>query len=168
MATYETEILYLNLNSVTSDNSSMWNDTAPSSSVITLGSNNGMNGNGTTFVGYAFHSVDGYSKVGSYTGNGSSDGTFVYCGFKPAFVIFKRVTSSLSDWFIYDNKRSPYNKVEKLIYINGNNTEYTTSEIDFVSNGFKIRDTWGMINSSGDNHSYIAFAEHPFKHTNAR
>jgi hypothetical protein len=120
-------------------------------------------------VTYCFASVDGYSKVGSYTGNGSADGTFVYTGFRPAYVIGKR-SSGIEDWFVFDSTRNPTNAVNGLLYPNGSNAEYTgvSDRFDMYSNGFKLRDTDNKTNASGSTYIYLAFAETPFKHSNAR
>jgi len=119
---------------------------------------------GQDYIAYCFHSVDGYSKVGSYTGNGSTDGTFVYTGFRPAYVMIKR-TDATSNWNVYDNRRDEYNAIDGIIRPNTPGTESTGTDIfDFTSNGFKARYAF----ASGSNYIYLAFAEHPFKYTNAR
>jgi hypothetical protein len=124
---------------------------------------------GGTYIAYCFHSVDGYSKVGSYTGNGSSDGTFVYTGFRPAYVLIKRSNSSGQGAPIFDSARDEYNMTVKRLNSNASNSELTTDgNIDFLSNGFKARNTDGSVNSSGGEYIFLCFAESPFKHTNAR
>jgi hypothetical protein len=100
----ETDALTLPENSVTSDNADWWNDTAPTSSVFTLGTHDRVNKDGNTYIAYCFTPIKGYSKFGSYTGNGNTDGPFVYTGFKPAWVIIKR-TDVVNNWVIFDNKR---------------------------------------------------------------
>ena len=161
----------MNSNVATSDNAAIWNDTSPSSSVITLGNHAEVNSSGETYVCYAFHSVDGYSKVGSYTGNGNADGTFVYTGFKPAFVIIKP-SSRTGHWHIVNNESSPSNVVDKVIFANDSAAEYTDPAADckkdFLSNGFKIYTTDDNTNESGSTYIYIAFAETPFKYSNGR
>ena len=123
---------------------------------------------GTTKIAYCFADVDGYSKVGSYTGNGSTDGPFVHCGFKVAMIIQKR-TDGADSWHILDNKRSPSNVVDDRLYPNSSSAESTSGDrVDFTSNGFKVRTTNGDFNASGGTYIFIAFAESPFKHTNAR
>ena len=121
------------------------------------------NASGETFVCYAFASKTGYSKFGSYTGNGSSDGTFVYTGFKPAFVIYKGATgaNATDNWEMADNKRSPYNGIENVLYPNLNNAEGTgvTTRMDFLSNGFKMRTTGSDYNGSGQTYIYMAFGQ---------
>ena len=123
--------------------------------------------NNQTVVAYNFASKPGFSKIGVYTGNGSADGPFVNCGFKPAFVMVKR-TDSTNDWVIYDNKRSPFNAIDKSIYANTNAAESNYSGGDFLSNGFKIRYTGGMLNANNGTYLYMAFADSPFKTANAR
>ena len=145
-----------------------WNSSLPTSTVINLGTRVGTNESGQTFIAYCFHSVEGYSKIGSYTGNGSSDGAFVYTGFRPAFVMFKQ-TNYAYDWSIIDNKINPYNVADTKLSPHNTNAELTNvaNEIDFVSNGFKCRNSHVMLNGSY-NYVYLAFAESPFKYSNAR
>ena len=122
-----------------------------------------LNENSATYLAYCFAEKQGYSKMGSYTGNANADGTFVYTGFKPAWVMTKRTDSS-QNWAMYDNKRDGINVIDKLLYPNGSDAEVTTGGslmVDFLSNGFKWRGTSAISNGSG-NHIYMAFAEHPF------
>ena len=139
----------------------------PTSSVFSLGFYGDTNGNGNAYIGYCFHSVEGYSKIGSYTGNGSADGAFVYTGFRPAFVLVKR-TDSTGNWIIMDGERSPYNIVNKYLFSDLSNVEDTADRGDFVSNGFKIRTTSTAMNTNAATYIYMAFAENPFKYSNAR
>jgi len=145
--------------------------TGPTSSVFYVGANAwGTNNTGITYISYAFHSVEGYSKVGSYTGNGSTDGTFVYCGFRPAYVMMKR-TDSTGDWYVWDSVRNEYNLVTRNLVPNKSNAEFVGTSnytLDFTSNGFKHRGSGGDVNASGGSYIYLAFAENPFKYTNAR
>ena len=142
----------------------------PSMSDTTFGlaNFNESNGSGRNYIAYCFHSVDGYSKFGSYTGNGSTDGPFVYTGFRPAFVLTKR-TDATGNWIMQDTKRDENTNV-KFLYPNLSNAEDTGTlgGIDFLSNGFKVTDTWQDHNASGGTYIYIAFAENPFKYANAR
>ena len=124
-------------------------------------------GVGSGQVAYCFHSVDGYSKVGSYTGNGSTDGTFVYTGFRPAYVLAKS-SSGASSWAIADSSRSTYNLVDDKLQANSNAAENSSIAIDLLSNGFKWRETDGARNGSGSTYIYLCFAETPFKYSNAR
>jgi len=124
---------------------------------------------GQKMIAYIFHSVEGYSKVGSYTGNGSTDGTFIYTGFAPKYVMIK-MTDGYSHWEIHDTSREPYNVKTKLLNANQSNAEddNSNSSVDFVSNGFKLRTSHSERNTSGGTYIYIAFAEYPFKYSNAR
>jgi len=157
---------YLILNSTVAgqtDNEIIYNDTIPSSTTFTVGNYSQINGSSNTFVSYCFAEKKGFSKFGSYTGNGSTDGTFVYTGFKPAFVMFKR-TDTTSDWNIYDTARAPNNVNNKVLQSNLSNAESTPSEtvFDYLSNGFKPRGSPASINASGGTYIYMAFAENPF------
>ena len=147
---------YLKLNSSVAK--SDFSATAPTSTVFTS------HGWGTTsMIGYCFHEISGYSKFSSYTGNGSTDGPFIYTGFKPSFIMFKR-TNSATDWQIQDNKRDTFNPSQKVMTPNQTYTEFTNSlySVDFLSNGFKIRNSTSPWNISGSTYFYMAFAEHPF------
>ena len=148
---------------------SVFNSTAPSSSVITLGTETNANGNGRTFVIYAWAEVAGYSKFGSYTGNGSADGTFVYTGFRPRYVMIKK-SSAAEDWIIFDTARNTSNLTNLHLYANLSAAEATavSGVTDIVSNGFKLRGTGDSVNGSGGTYIYMAFAENPFKYSLAR
>ena len=147
---------------------SYWQDTAPDATNFTVGYGGNTNATGDDHIAYCFHSVEGYSKVGSYTGNGSSDGTFVHTGFKPAYVMVKR-TDSAGYWALSDSERSPFNVMDDALYANASNSESTPAQaIDYLSNGFKFRSTDSDSNSNSGTHIYIAFAEHPFKYSTAR
>jgi hypothetical protein len=163
-----TKVLYLDATDSAQTGATSWNDTSPSASVFTIGANTGVNEDTSLFVAYCFHSVEGYSKVGSYTGNNNADGTFVYTGFKPAYIMFKRYDSAES-WGLYDDKRPGYNVTPNRLYADSNAAQVTTStsQIDMLSNGFKARSTGGVVNAAGD-YLYLAFAESPFKTSNAR
>jgi len=140
---------------------SIWQNTTPTSSLITLGGDGGVNGSGGTYICYAFAEKKGFSKFGSYTGNGSTDGTFVYTGFKPAFIITKK-TSDTSNWHIYDNQRAnPFNVVSGKLVANTAEAEAVGVECDFLSNGVKIRASGSDLNGSGASFIYMAFAEQP-------
>ena len=141
--------------------SAVFNDTRASSTVFSVGNNNSINDSGDNYVAYIFAPIKGYSKFGSYIGNGNADGPFVYTGFKPAFVIYKRIDSA-KDWHQYDNKREPNNQMSTTIYPNRNYAEGASDALDFLSNGFKQRNTGAEANASGGTFIYIAFAEHPF------
>jgi len=158
------QILELNATSAKyNPNGNYHNDTMPSSSVVTLGSDGEVNENDATYILYCFASKKGYSKIGSYTGNGNADGTFVYTGFKPAWVMVKP-TSRTGRWRIKDNKRDINNVMDKRLSAESSDAEGTgsTEYIDFLSNGFKARASEGQWNGSGEKNIYIAFAENPF------
>ena len=143
------------------DTGTLLNNTAPTSSLITLGNSAVLNASGEKIIAYVFAEKQGYSKFGSYTGNGNADGTFVYTGFKPAWIMVK-ITSGTSNWRIFDNKRIGYNVDNNPLYPNVTNTEGTEDNIDILSNGFKWRTTDGALNGSGSSYIYMAFAENPF------
>jgi len=159
-----TDNLYLNNQDGTTDNDTVWDDQAPNSTEIKVGTNGGVNGDGIEYIMYAFAEKQGYSKFGSYVANGSSDGPFIYTGFKPAWVLAKRSNGGSENWNINDNKRSPFNVTKRKLSPNLSNAEAedTGYSIDFLSNGFKIRNDGGDHNSTGDTYVYVAFAEHPF------
>ena len=157
--------LVLNTTASAATDTNTWNNTAPTSSVFTLGQNFQ---NTSTWVGYCFHSVDGFSKCGSYVGNGSTDGPFVYTGFRPAFVMVK-ATNVAQSWVMLDNERAGYNVENYRLFAESSNAESTTTPIvDLLSNGFKWRNNFGNFNGSGNTYIYMAFAENPFKYSNAR
>ena len=163
----ETEFLSINSTDATVDASDRWNDTAPTSSVFSVANHADTNASSANYIGYFFNEVKGYSKFGSYTGNGSNDGTFVYTGFKPAFCIVKRTDGS-ADWNMYDNKRIGYNPLNYFVYPNLSNAEDTSNPqwFDLLSNGFQLRNTSTMANTSGGSYIYMAFAESPFVNSN--
>jgi hypothetical protein len=154
-------IIWLNLTNAVSADTSFWNNTTPTSSVFSIGTQGDTNRSANTIIAYCFAEVKGFSKFGSYTGNGSADGTFVYTGFKPAFVITKR-TDAGDGWIMFDNKRSPINIVDKNVQANSSAVEVTFGYLDFLSNGFKLRMTGASANGSGASYIYMAFAENPF------
>ncbi|MDP6584942.1 MAG: hypothetical protein QF535_09815, partial [Anaerolineales bacterium] len=142
-------------------------NTVPSSTVFNFGGV--LNTSSATYIAYCFHSVDGYSKVGSYTGNGNADGPMIFAGFRPAFFMVKNASTLGTDWRLYDDKRPAYNPVNVILYPDTSGVESSTSHpMDFVSNGIKNRGTFSEVNTSGDTYIYIAFAESPFKYSNAR
>ncbi len=142
---------------------------APTSSVITLGTSSAVNGSSATYIMYTFAEIEGYSKFGSYTGNGSTDGPFIYTGFRPAFFMTKR-TDSTSNWLLFDNKRGSFNLNDNYLYPNLSQQEGTSATLgqDFLSNGVKILNDYGDNNASGGTYFYMAFAEMPFKYANGR
>ena len=157
----ETDYLVLNTTAGTADATTAWNDTLPNSTVFTLGNWNALNENGSNHVAYCFAEVEGYSKFGSYTGNGSSDGPFVATSFAPAFLIWKR-TDSTANWFMVDAARNTYNPVDKEFYSDQSNAENTFTDVDFLSNGFKLRASTADRNANGGTFVYMCFASNPF------
>ena len=135
---------------------------------VTTGNRYRTNGQVNNYIAYCFHSVEGYSKFGSYTGNGSTDGPFVYTGFRPAFLMVKLSTASGGNWLIADSTRSPQNVADEILRGNTSGAETDSDYFDFLSNGFKIRDSLTGLNGSGNTYIYMAFAENPFKYSNAR
>jgi hypothetical protein len=137
-----------------------------SSSIFTVKTSGNINTSGQDYVAYVFSEVEGYSKFGTYTGNGSTDGSYVTTNFRPAFVLVKRIDSTDS-WQIHDTSRAPYNPSDKYLLPDSNGTEGTITTVDFLSNGFKLRNS-SNLNNSGGSFLYMAFAETPFKYANAR
>jgi len=145
----------------------LWNDVEPTSSVFSLGTSADVNGDGITYVAYVFSSIQGYSKFGSYEGNGNADGTFVYLGFKPAWLMIKEVDAT-SGWCQWDNKRPLqvqgfYNPNQNFLQVNETGVESNNANlaVDFLGNGFKVRNAAGDINTSGSTMIFMAFAEAP-------
>ena len=150
---------------LTDYNADYWGATTPTSSVFSLGGTNGhaVNYNNENFIAYCFAEVQGFSKFGSYIGNGSANGPMIYTGFQPAWVMIK-TTSTADDWYIFDNKREGYNPSVWRIRANtiSGDTTGTNNTVDHLSNGFKLRFTGGSINGSKLPYIYMAFAENPF------
>jgi hypothetical protein len=157
---------YLNLDANSAVQTyNVFQNTDPSSTLLYVSGDSGANASGGTYVAYCFAEKQGFSKFGSYTGNGNADGKFVYTGFKPAYVIAKR-TDGVSNWNQFDNKRFGFNVKNPLLYPNLSNAESDNVYIDLLSNGFKWRTTNGDINASGGSYIYMAFAEAPLVGTN--
>jgi hypothetical protein len=159
-----TKSIKLNANNAAATDSSAWTNTTPSSTTFSLG--NGDSNHTGTMVAYCFRSIQGYSKFGSYTGNGNADGPFVYTGFAPAWIMFKRIDGGTQNWFILDNKRddgmNPRNSYIMPNQSNAEDANNSTVDTDFLSNGFKLRATTGAMNGNNETFIYMAFAEHPF------
>jgi len=151
-------------------NTNYWNNTTPTSTAFYLGNGTDTNGSGNSMVAYCFAPIAGYSAFGSYTGNGSTDGTFVYLGFRPKFVMFRRTDTTGYAWSIYDTSRNTYNPETLNLNANASDAETNTGSngFDGLSNGFKIRDTSLFWNASGGTYIYMAFAEAPFKYARSR
>ena len=160
-----TQKVALNSDGAVSTSGSVWNSTTPTSSVFAVGTSADTNNNNSDIIAYCFADVRGYSKFGSYTGNGNVDGTFVYTGFKPAFVMFKNIDTA-TNWEMENNKMPGYNVINKYLLPNLSNAVGTSDRMDFLSNGFKLRTTGSNVNSSGNNYIYMAFASAPLVGTN--
>jgi len=162
---------YLELNATTGVQTSanIWANTAPTSTVFSIGADLGTNKSGDTYVAYCFAPVTGYSAFGSYTGNGSTDGPFVFTGFRPRYVMIKG-SSFTSNWFVIDTSRSSYNVSLDALRPNLSAAETSTGtySIDILSNGFKLRTSAADSNTSGATFIYACFGENPFKFANAR
>jgi hypothetical protein len=162
-----TNFLSLNLTAASAAASSVWNNTAPTSSVFSVANDGGSNGSGENMIAYLFAEVAGFSKFGSYTGNGSADGPMVFTGHLPRFIIIKR-TDSTSAWLMVDTVRQTYNVLGPYLTANASDAETTgTVVLDVLSNGFKMRSAT-TLNASGGTYIFAAFAESPFKFALAR
>jgi len=158
-----THTWYFNSTAVPDDSDTVWNDTAPTSSVFTLGTNTGTNASGSTYVGYVFAPKQGFSKFGTYEGNGDADGTFVYTGFKPKMIICKSIDSTAGSYII-PSKTDWANGDTYWAYVYSNTTESNAAFVDFHSNGFKLRKNDDINNA--ETYVYMAFAEAPFVNSN--
>jgi hypothetical protein len=168
----ETDYLILNTDAATADDATIWNDTAPTSSVFSVGTSSLTNGNTEAMIAYLWAGVEGFSKFGKYTGNNNADGPFVWCGFKPAWLCIK-CSSGIENWFVGDNKRLGYNLGNRpMLSPNTAAAEDTSwsgnAPFDLLSNGFKIRRTGDAFNTDGGTYLFIAFANTPFKTATAR
>jgi hypothetical protein len=157
--------LFLNQTVASQSSTGVWNNTSPTSTVFSLGSGSGGNYSSANHVAYCFAPVAGYSSFGSYVGNGSSDGSFVYTGFRPKWILLKESSASGNNWFIYDTARNAFNVCQSALRANISDAELTTSNINFdiLSNGFKPRNSDSFCNGSGATYIYAAFAESPFQ-----
>ena len=162
-----TKRLVLNTTGAQEDDASFFNDTTPTSSVFSIGSSSAVNLSGRNYICYAFTDIVGYSKFGSYTGNGNANGPFIYTGFKPAFVMTKK-SSGTGAWAMMDNKRPGYNVTKNYLQANDSTTEHVdvSFNLDLLSNGWKARHNNGDFNSSGQTYIYMAFAETPLVGSN--
>jgi hypothetical protein len=161
-------VILLNLTNASASDSLAWNNTSPSSTVVSLGTSQGVNGSGSTYVAYCFAPLAGYSSAFSYTGNGSSDGPFCFLGFRPRLILAKRSDGGSENWYLIDSARGAYNVNDKLLNPNTSATEETYSQVDFLSNGFKIRNTGTGMNANGATMIGFAWAESPFQYARAR
>ena len=156
--------LFLNDSAAFDSDSSYFNNGTASTTTFPVGTANTSNGSSDNMIAYCFANVKGYSKIGGYTGNGNADGTFIYTGFKPAWFMIKRSAVAGENWYMYDNKRpNAFNPNKYILIANETASEYTSfGDIDFLSNGFKVRTTNNSANDSGETYIYMAFAENPF------
>jgi len=161
--------MQLDTSGIRNGSNQFWNSTSPSSSVFTVEDASSVNTNTDNYIAYCFHSIEGYSKVSGYTAAGSDgDMNFLYCGFRPAFVLFKE-TSATQGWAIIDNKRNTYNLADLILRPNLSDAVYShSSGVDFVSNGIKLRNNNGMWGDADAYYIFYAIAESPFKYSNAR
>mgnify|MGYP006175242299 FL=1 len=155
-----TDHIFWDSTQATEDDATIWNDTAPTSSVFSIGTNLGVNENTKNIIAFLWTEKQGFSKFGSYTGNGNANGPFIYLGFKPAYIVIKQ-SDGANGWNIYDNKRNTINVMDKFLLINDDQAEASYSVIDFLSNGIKLRNTASSFNTSGKSYIYMAFAENP-------
>ena len=156
----ETEFLRLSTDAATQDELTIWNDQAPTNQVFYVGTESTVNGNGNSCIAYCFAEKKGYSKFGSYTGNGNADGPFIYLGFKPAVVIIKQTNTS-NHWYMWDNKRDVDNPTAVYTRPDTAGAEGNYDWLDFVSNGIKIRNTSSGASTNGGTYIYMAWAEEP-------
>jgi hypothetical protein len=164
-----TQYLRLNQTDAAATSSSAFNNTSPTSTVFSLGNGSLGNQSTYTYVAYCFAEVAGYSKFGSYTGNGSADGPFVYTGFRPAYIMLKNTANPYTDWYVLDVARNTYNAAGLILRPDTSGAEQNYAPLlDFLSNGFKIRDTSAPWNESGSSIIYACFAQNPFKYSLAR
>ena len=160
-----TDYLQLSTDEATVDAATRWNDTNPTSTVFSVNTHASVNADGSTYVAYCWAEKQGYSKFGGYTGNGNADGTFIYTGFRPAFLIYKN-TNTADDWFLHDNRRQGYNDQNELLFADITQAESTVDRIRFCANGFKTLDSDKGVNKSGDTYVYMAIAEAPLVNSN--
>jgi len=163
---------FLNLTNAVNNQPNLWNSTTPTSSVFSLGTDTESNTNTATYVAYCFAAIAGYSAFGSFVGNGSADGPFVYLGFRPKFVLVKR-TDSANWWLVWDSSRNTYNSSGNYLQAESSSSENNSGAnvynwVDALSNGFKIRDPLPAWNASGGTYIYAAFCESPFQNALAR
>lgn len=161
-------VLYLNTTAASGAAATAFNSTAPTSSVFSVGTSADTNNNGDTYVAYLFASVEGFLKVGMFAGNGASNGPFVHCNFRPSFLMLKNVTSAGNSWVVLDNIRDETNPAGTLSFPNDSAAEAPGHPFDWLSNGFKCRDTNSAVNASSTNFIYLAIADMSYKYANAR
>jgi hypothetical protein len=161
-----TQYLVLNTTAAVATGATWWNSTTPTSSVFSVGTSTSTNASTNTYVAYCWSEIAGFSKFDTYTGNGLANGTFIYTGFSPKFILIKR-SNSTGDWYIWDTTRNTDNVVNSILLPNSSAAETTATSIDILSNGFKLRNTTAGFNTNAGIYIYAAFAENPFKNANA-
>jgi hypothetical protein len=159
-------VIFLDLTNASTASSTNWNNTSPTSSVFTVGTVGGVNGSGANLVAYCFAQILGFSAFGSYTGNGSTAGPFIYTGFRPKFILIKD-SSNAGNWNIYDSSVNTYNTASKYLLPNLALAEQTFTSLNILSNGFQQVNTDNDLNASGRTYIYMAFASNPFKYSTA-
>ena len=164
----ETDYLLLNSNAATADLNTYWNDTAPTTTVFSISTHADVNTSGDAYEFIAFAEIEGFSKFGSYTGNGSADGPFLYCGFRPRWIMAKR-SDGASNWHIVDAARNTYNVASERLFADSPSAlDAGDTVFDFCANGAKMRSAAAGFNTSGGTYVFAAFAEFPFKYATAR
>jgi hypothetical protein len=163
-----TTYLQLNSTSSTAAGTDYWNSSSPTSSAFPVGTNAAVNTSADTYIAYLFAEVEGFSKFGTYTGNGLADGPFVWCGFRPRYILIKLIGAAGGSWIVHDTSRNDANLSAKRLLANTADIEGSDNGIDILSNGFKMRSADGSTNTSGVSHIFAAFAESPFKYARAR
>ena len=156
----DSNILYLSKNDAQADGSNVWGTSAAfNNTTFTVGDWTGSNQSNSNFIAYCFSDVQGFSKIGSYIGNGNADGPMIYTGFKPAWIMIKRAIGGTDNWVMFDNKRSPFNEVNENLAANTDSSTNTGIKIDMLSNGFKCRVAEGNTNVAGNTYIYMAFGQ---------
>ena len=164
-----TGYIYLNLTNASATGATVWNSTLPTSSVFSVGTSSNINTSAQTMVSYCWTPIAGFSAFGSYTGNGSTDGPFVYTGFRPRYIMTKQSSGSGQSWNIFDTARNPYNLANTTLYADQSSAEDSVSNAyDILSNGFKLRTSASQGNTNGATYIYMAYAENPFRNALAR
>lgn len=166
--TSATYAIFLDDTAAEASDATKWNSTAPTTSVFSLGTSTAVNGSTFTYFFIAFKNIEGFLKSGKYVGNGSTDGPFVYLGFRPAWLICKKIASATDGWPILDSARDTYNPCSAGLYSDATSVEFVANNVDFVATGFKIRGTGAPVNTSGSTYVYIAMAEAPMNYARAR
>jgi len=153
---------YLSLDTTAAEDTGHWNSTSPTATVFSIDTDQRVNASNASYIAYCVPDVQGFSKMGSYLGNGNANGTFIYTGFKPAFMMVKRAIGGTGNWHITDNKRDPFNVNDAYLSANVDSAESDFDHSDFLSNGIKFKTNNDGWNQNGNTYVYMAFAENPF------